>query len=229
MLDALAIGAHPDDVEIGMGGTLLALGAEGLRPGILDLTDGEPTPTGSVEKRAAESAEAARRLGVGWRRTLEFPNRYLTDSISNRKRLAAVLREVRPRVMFVPYWVDAHPDHEAACKLCEAAAFYCKLTRSDIPGEPFPPPRLVYYFCNHLRLHAEPSLVLDITPYLEAKLEAVRAYISQFNSERGNLEIFERVRQHAGYWGSLIRRPAAEIFFTREPVGLSSLSALTLW
>lgn len=226
MLDLLAIGAHPDDVEIGLGGTLLKLLEAGKKVGILDLTDGEPTPTGSVEKRLAESREAARVLGVEWRRTLELPNRFLEDTIPNRKRVAAVLREVRPRMVAVPYWVDAHPDHVAASRLCEGAAFYAKLTKSDIPGDPAPIPRMLHFFCNHYKLHPDPSFVFDISGQLERKLEAIRVYRSQFNEERGNLGIFERVATHARYWGGLIGAQAGEVFFSREPLRMTCLDSL---
>ncbi len=226
MLDLLAIGAHPDDVEIGLGGTLATLVRAGRKVGILDLTDGEPTPTGTVEKRLAESREAAKILGVDWRQTLELPNRYLEDTVPNRKRIAAVLRETKPRRVAVPYWIDAHPDHVAACRLCEAAAFYTKLTRSDIPGEPAPIPRMLHYFCNHYKLHPQPSFVFDISGQLDQKLEAVRVYRSQFNEERGNLGIFGRVADHARYWGGLIGAEAGEIFFSREPLRLTSLDSL---
>ena len=226
MLDLLAIGAHPDDVEIGMGGTVATLVKAGKRVGILDLTDGEPTPTGTVEQRLAESREAASILGVEWRRTLELPNRYLEDTIANRKRVAGVLRETRPRLVAVPYWIDAHPDHVAACQLCEAAAFYTKLTRSDIAGEPAPIPRMLHFFCNHYKLNPQPSFVFDITGQLEQKLDAVRVYRSQFNEERGNLGIFGRVANNARYWGSLIGAEAGEIFFSREPLRLMSLDSL---
>src|SRR3989304_4534534 len=121
MARILAIGPHPDDVEIGMGGTILALPAE---------------------RRAAEAAGAAHILGVGRRIPLPLPNRMLADTVENRMLLAGVIREVRPDLLFIPYWIDAHPDHVAACALAEAARFYAKLTKTEIPGEPFyPPPR----------------------------------------------------------------------------------------
>ncbi len=137
----LAIGAHPDDVEIGMGGTIAALVAAGHRVTILDLTNGEPTPMGSPERRRAESEEAARVLGVARRITLGLPNRYLEDTVENRTAVAEVIREVRPELLFIPYWVDAHPDHVAAERLSEAARFYAKLTKTEMRGEPFYPAR----------------------------------------------------------------------------------------
>jgi len=128
MAELLVIGAHPDDVEIGMGGAIATFVHEGHGITILDLTDGEPTPMGSPEARRAESEAAARTLGVGRRITLPLPNRYLMDTVENRIAVAEVVREVRPEVVFLPYGIDAHPDHIAAERLGEAARFYAKLT-----------------------------------------------------------------------------------------------------
>jgi LmbE family N-acetylglucosaminyl deacetylase len=134
--DAVCVGAHPDDVEIGMGGTIAKMTGAGLKVAIVDLTNGEPTPHGSVEQRALESAAAARVLGAQ-RRTLSQPNRYLMDTVEARIELATVLREFRPRLLFVPYPVDAHPDHVAAAQIALAARFYSKFTKTDMAHEPF--------------------------------------------------------------------------------------------
>ena len=132
----MCVGAHPDDVEMGMGGTVALLVDQGYDVLILDLTNGEPTPYGSPEIRKKESEEAAKVLGVK-RITLDLPNRYLEDIIENRKKIAAIIRDFRPKYIFAPYFEDAHPDHIAASKLVDASRFYAKLTKSDIPGEPF--------------------------------------------------------------------------------------------
>ena len=126
MLDALVIAPHPDDAELGMGGTIGLMLAQGLAVGILDLTDGEPTPLGSPEIRARETAAATAALGVAWRENLGLPNRRLRATLSARARLAGVIRHTRPRWLFAPHWIDAHPDHVAATKLTEAARFWSK-------------------------------------------------------------------------------------------------------
>jgi LmbE family N-acetylglucosaminyl deacetylase len=146
--DAVCVGAHPDDVEIGMGATIAKMVAGGAKVAIVDLTDGEPTPHGSVEVRARESAAAAQILGVE-RRTLSQPNRYLFDTVEARTELAQVLREFRPRQLFIPYAVDAHPDHVAASQICVAARFYSKFTKTDMAHEPFFPPRVFRYMAVH--------------------------------------------------------------------------------
>lgn len=225
-LDILAIGAHPDDVEIGMGGTVRSLVKAGWRVGILDLTNGEPTPMGTVEGRLAESREAARILGVGERVTLDFPNRYLGDTVEARAMVAEVIRRYRPDVLFAPYWQDAHPDHVAASQLADAARFYAKLTKTDMEGEPFYPRRVFYYFSIHLRLHPDPSFVFDVSGSIEEKMAAVAGYRSQFNEERGNLDILDRIRETAAYWGTLVSVAFGEPFASRERIGLAGLREL---
>lgn len=226
MARILAVGAHPDDVEIDMGGTILALRAQGHEVVLCDLTNGEPTPQGTPERRAAEAAEAARLLGVSRRITLPLPNRMLADSVENRMRLAGVIREVRPDFFFIPYWVDAHPDHVAACTLAEAARFYAKLTKTEIPGEPFYPPRVFHFFSTHYDLHIKPTFLFDISDHFQGKLAAVAAYTSQFADERGEMRILQYLRTVNTYWGYLINRPQAEAFVCREELGLRSLDGV---
>src|SRR5262245_24289749 len=162
MLDALVVAPHPDDAELGMGGTILRLLQQGWKIGILDLTSGEPTPLGSLERRTAETAAANVALGNPWRKNLALTNRSLEPSLANRRELAAVFRQVQPLLIFAPYWEDAHPDHIAATKLVEDARFWSKLSKSDLPGTPFHPARILYYFSVHLRIVERPSLLLDI-------------------------------------------------------------------
>lgn len=222
----VVIGAHPDDVEIGMGATIAMLVHQGHRVTIVDLTNGEPTPMGSPERRRAESEEAARILGVDRRITLPLPNRYLLDTVENRMAVAEVLREVRPELLFIPYWVDAHPDHVAAERLSEAARFYAKLTKTEMRGEPHYPARILHFFCTHYRLHVDPAFILDVTDHIEQKMRAVACYRSQFNEERGNLGVLEAIRGVGQYWGSRIRRPYGEPFASKEAIGLRGIGDL---
>ncbi len=226
MAELLVIGAHPDDVEIGMGGTIAMCTHQAHRVTILDLTDGEPTPMGSPERRRAESEAAARILGVERRITLPLPNRYLADTVENRVAVAEVVREVRPEIIFLPYGVDAHPDHVAAERLGEAARFYAKLTKTEMRGDPHYPRRILHFFCTHYRLHVNPACVLDISEQIERKLEAVACYRSQFNEERGNAGVLDAIRTVAGYWGTRIRRPYGEPFASKEAIGLANLGDL---
>ena len=190
----LAIGPHPDDLEIAMGGTICLLLAQGHEVALCDLTNGEPTPIGTPERRAAETVEATRLLGVTQRITLSLPNRYLQDTIEARMMVAEVIREVRPDALFVPYWVDAHPDHVAAAALAEAARFVAKLTKTDMRGEPHYPGRVYHFFSTHYRLHVKPSFIVDISDFLETKMASIAAYASQFGEARGTAWILDAIR-----------------------------------
>lgn len=225
MLDAVCIGAHPDDVEIGMGATVAGMVRRGMRVAIIDLTNGEPTPHGTPEKRAGEASASARVLGVE-RVTLDLPNRYLFDSVEARTLLAEVLRDFAPRMMFVPYPEDAHPDHIAASAISSAARFYAKLTKTKMRGEPHYPARLYHYMAVHLRIVREPSFIVDVTEDLPKKLEALRCYESQFVANEGNASVIPMMEETAAMWGRLARVGAGEPFFAPEPVAVRSVGDL---
>jgi bacillithiol biosynthesis deacetylase BshB1 len=227
-LDYLVIAPHPDDAELGVGGTILLLKSQGARVGVLDLTSGEPTPHGSLEIRRRETAAATAILGLDWRDNLDLPNRSLTADLDARRRLAVVFRATRPRYLFAPYWEDAHPDHVAASALVDAARFWAKLTKTDMPGEPFYPGRIIYYFSVHLRLHPRPSFVLDITPHVEGKMRAIACYQSQFVTGRPATPptALDDLRDRARYWGWAIGTGYGEPFVCREEIGLRGLRDL---
>lgn len=228
MLDILVIAPHPDDAELGVAGAILKFKAEGWRVGVLDLTSGEPTPFGTPEIRAKETAAATKILGLDWRDNLGLPNRSLEPTLEARAKLAGVFREQRPRWIFAPYWVDAHPDHVAATELIEAARFWSKLTKTDLPGEPHHPERVLYYYCVHLKLLVEPAIVLDISPFWEKKRAAIECYQSQFITGRPSEPptFIDRLRDQAAYWGWSIGVKYGEPIASREPIGLTSLRDL---
>jgi bacillithiol biosynthesis deacetylase BshB1 len=228
MLDCLVIAPHPDDAELGAGGFILRLKAEGRRVGVLDLTDGEPTPHGTPQMRCSETASATEILQLDWRENLGLPNRSLQATLAARHQLASVIRRVRPTWLLAPYWVDAHPDHVAATSLIEDARFWAKLTKTDLPGEPHHPSRIFYYFCVHLRLAPQPAFVLDITDHWPTKLAAISCYRSQFVTGReGESPTFlEQLRDEAAYWGRLIGARYGEPFASREPIRLNQLGGL---
>ena len=228
MLDILVIAPHPDDAELGMGGAILKFKQEGLRVGVLDLTSGEPTPHGSVEIRARETMAASKVLELDWRENLALPNRSLEPTLENRAKLAGVFRLQQPRWLFAPYWVDAHPDHMAATELVEAARFWAKLSKTDLPGKAHHPRRIFNYYCVHLKLAIQPALVLDIADQWERKLASIRCYESQFITGRPTESptFLERLRAEAATWGKMIGTEYGEPFTCREPLGMSSLGGL---
>jgi len=228
MLDCLAIAPHPDDAELGAAGLLLSLKHQGLKVGILDLTDGEPTPWGTVDLRRAETQRASEILQLDWRDNLGLTNRSLEADLPSRKKLATAIRRLKPRWLLAPYWVDAHPDHVAATPLIEAARFWAKLTKTDMPGDPHFPRRIFYYFCAHLRQHVPPAFVLDITEHWERKFAAIGCYQSQFVTGRPDTTptFLESLRDEAAYWGRQIGVGYGEPFASRETIGLSGLSEL---
>ena len=223
-LDVLAVATHPDDAEIGVGGTLLCCLRQKLRVGVLDLTSGEPTPRGSPEIRAAETASATKILGLDWRHNLGLPNRSLEHTLEARRALAAVFRLTRPKLILAPYWEDSHPDHLAASSLVDAARFWSKLSRSDIPGEPYLPPRVLYYFSIHLRIHPQPAFVFDISDTIDAKMQSVACYESQFITSKSSdvPTALDDIRDRARYWGWSIGAKYGEPFASRETVRMTS-------
>lgn len=227
-LDVLVIAPHPDDAELGMGGAILKFKSEGLAVGVLDLTNGEPTPHGSVETRARETAQATEILNLDWRDNLGLPNRALEATLEARHQLAGVIRQTRPRWLFAPYWIDAHPDHVAATQLVEAARFWAKLSKSDIPGQPHHPERIYNYYCVHLKLAPQPAFVLDISDQWPSKLAAIECYQSQFITGRPTdpPTFLDRLRDEAAYWGKTIGVAYGEPFTSREPVGTKSMRDL---
>jgi bacillithiol biosynthesis deacetylase BshB1 len=227
-LDFLVIAPHPDDAELGMGGTIVKMLAQNMRVGILDLTSGEPTPHGSETLRKSETAKATDILGVTWRGNAGLPNRSLEPTLEARAIIAGYIRTLRPRWLFAPYWEDAHPDHVAATQLVEAARFWAKLSKTDMPGKPHHPERIYYYYCIHLRLAIQPNFIIDISDQWDTKLRSILAYESQFVTGRDQTPptLVDRFRDDAAYWGRIINRKYGEPFATKEPLALESLRDL---
>ncbi|MGD9856626.1 MAG: bacillithiol biosynthesis deacetylase BshB1 [Planctomycetaceae bacterium] len=227
-LDLLVVAAHPDDAEISVGGTILNSQAGGLSAGVLDLTTGEPTPHGSEQRRAEETAAASKVLGLDWRHNLRLPNRSLQHDLEARRALAGVFRLTRPAVILAPYWEDAHPDHVAASALCDAARFWAKLSRTDVPGKPFHPPRIYYYWSVHLRIHPAAAFVVDISSQIDRKLDAIRCYASQGLARHSTEDSspLDDIKDRARYWGWTIGTAFAEPFASREQIGIRDLRVL---
>ena len=227
----LCVAPHPDDAEGGMGGSILKWIEQGHEVHICDLTNGEPTPHGDPETRRTEWKAAADLMGIAGRTCLGMPNRYLFDTKEHRIALAEVMRQVRPDIIFLPYWVDAHPDHIQATQLGEAARFYSKFSKVGWAGERWHPKRVFYYLAAHLRtyMHPNPSFVMDISGVFDQKLEICRAYQSQFayDDDRWNM-IRGMLTGYARYYGSLIYREYGEAFISKELLGVASLDGIII-
>jgi bacillithiol biosynthesis deacetylase BshB1 len=221
--DVLAIAAHRDDVEQTCGGTLLRMAARGLRTAILDLTRGEAGTRGTAEDRAREAAEAAKLLGVSWRDALDLPDGAIENTLENRKKVVRVLRQVRPRVVILPYWHARHPDHAIVATLGYEACFLSGLTKIETGTAPHRPFKIVY---ASLYADVRPSFIVDITPFMEQRHAALMAYKSQYvnQSAGGGLfvpeeEIRERTFAEARHYGLLAGVRYGEPFVQKE-VGL---------
>lgn len=237
-MNILIVGPHPDDQELGMGGAIARFAAQGHNVLLLDMTNGEPTPHGTVEIRAAEAAEAARALSAPGnpvrRILLGLPNRQVEHTVAARHKVAAVIRAHQSNVIFAPYFEDAHPDHLACTRIAEDARFDAKLTSLDLPappglgsvGPPIYPKWFFHYYATHLRIVPQPSFMLDISDQLDAKLRSIAAYHSQFQANPKNRAVPEWINAQARYLGSRIGVAAAEPFFAREPIGLIGLGEL---
>lgn len=227
-LDLLIVAPHPDDAEIGVGGTILRSKAQGLSVGVIDLTTGEPTPHGSLEIRARETAAATAILKLDWRENLGLPNRSLEPTLAARRALAEVFRQTRPKIILAPYWEDAHPDHIAATQLADAARFWAKLSKSDLAGAPYWPPRMLYYFSIHLKIHPKASFIIDISDHIDAKMQAIGCYESQFVTGRAPTfpTALDDIRDRSRYWGWSIGTRYGEPFASREELGLKGLDSL---
>ena len=248
MANILIVGPHPDDQELGMGGTIIRLAQQGHSVLLLDVTNGEPTPLGDPVTRAEEARAALAFLspegGPPVRRVcLEMPNRFVEHTLEARHAVAGVIRAHQADMVFTPYFQDAHPDHLAVTRIVEDARFDSKLSKIEMPtppdaidaeglrtplpvGPPLYPRWLFYYYATHLRWVADPNFVLDVTGCLEDKIASIRAYHTQFVLPEKNRKVLEWVEAAATYFGSRIGVDAGEPFYTKEPIGLASLDSL---
>jgi len=205
-----------------MGGTLLKLQAAGYRTGIVDLTSGEMGTRGTAELRAREAEEAAKLLGVTVRRNLDLGDGRLEPSAAAKRKVAEVIRELKPRIVFTNYPENNHPDHTAAGPLVAEAAYLAGLRKLEAPGEPHRPNRVLYYLVPH---KVAPSFIVDVSPFHEMKMTAVRAYASQLFAPGGSEEpqtfvsqpgFLSRVEALDRYYGALINADFGEAFYLRE-------------
>ncbi len=232
-VDVLAIAAHRDDVEQTCGGTLLVQQALGWRTAILDLTRGEAGTRGSAAERAAEAEAAARILKVAHREALDLPDGNVQNTLDNRLKVAAVLRRLRPRVVILPYWQGRHPDHYTSATLGYEACFAAGLSKLQLDpgdGEPHRPFKILY---ASLYADVRPTFVVDITPHIEARLQSLLAYRSQYGAQDAGSKLFvpesdirERMFATARHYGLLAGVRYAEPFVQKEVACVVDLMTL---
>jgi N-acetylglucosamine malate deacetylase 1 len=221
-LDLLAIAAHPDDVELSCGGTLIKMAHRGYKTGILDLTAGEMGTRGTPETRAKEAAKAAKILGVSWRGNLGVPDSDVQASRQHKLRLAGVIREFRPNTVILPYWEARHPDHYHASTLGYEGCFLAGLKQLPIEGEAYRPFKVLY---SSVFAEVRPTFVVDITEQFEGRRKAIRAFASQFRPGKGERKskvylaidrLEEEMNQLARHYGQMIGVKYGEPFFIKE-------------
>jgi bacillithiol biosynthesis deacetylase BshB1 len=225
-IDILAIAAHRDDVEQTCGGTLLAMNVRGWSTGILDLTRGESGTRGTAADREREANAAARILKVAHREALDLPDGSVQNTYENRLKIAGVLRRLRPRVVILPYWQGRHPDHYTTATLGYEASFVSGLAKVETPGEQNLPHRPFKILYASLYADVRPTFVVDITPHVEERLQALMAYRSQYTSQAEGSRLFvpedeirERTLAEARHYGLLAGVRYGEPFVQKE-VGL---------
>ncbi|WP_423798942.1 bacillithiol biosynthesis deacetylase BshB1 [Neobacillus sp. SAB-20_R2A] len=224
-LDILAFGAHADDVEIGMAGTIAKLTAEGYRVGICDLTDADLSSNGNVALRKAEAAKAADVLGVSYRTSLGFPDRglYLKDEYI--RKIADIIRQHKPKLVFAPFFEDRHPDHGNCARLVEEAVFSAGIKKYETESsEPHRVNRLYFYMINGFH---KPDFTVDISMSMEKKIAALQSYKSQFDRTDTSYDTplvngyIETVEARERMFGKLVNVTYAEGFKTMVPILLN--------
>lgn len=226
-VDLLAFGPHPDDLEIGLGGTLAKHAAKGYSVGLCDLTRGEMSSNGTPEERVREAEEARKVLGAAWRENLEFPDRGIGTSPNHVQKVVELIRRFRPRVVALPFWEDRHPDHVASARMLREAVFNAKLRRYEADGAPWDPEWTCFYFIND---SAAPSFLVDVTEYYDLKRRALACYGSQFTratesaETRLNSPSFNRlIESRDAQFGAQAGVTFAEGIIVNEPVVRESL------
>ncbi|HZS03917.1 MAG TPA: bacillithiol biosynthesis deacetylase BshB1 [Blastocatellia bacterium] len=232
-LDALAIAAHPDDVELSVGGTLIRLAGMGYKTGVLDLTRGESGTRGTPEIRAQEAARAAELMGLSVRENLDLGDAHVWLNEETRVKLVRVLRRLRPRVIFTQYRDDPHPDHAHTAQLVREAAHIAGLAKYDAgSGQERWRPSCVAHFLFPRTI--APSFIVDISDALQRKWEAIRAHASQFhNPQSSELEsrvstprFLQEIEARDRYFGAMIGVESGEAFYVREALNVADPVAL---
>lgn len=225
-LDALAFGAHADDVELACSGTIIKLGALDYKTGVITLTQGEMATRGNAKTRTKEFREAAEIMGLTVHRMLNIPDGRVEITWENKLKIIQEIRTHKPRIVFAPYWIARHPDHEKASHLVREAAYLSGLKKLDTNQESFRPHKVVYY---QTRFEFKPSFIVDITDFYEKKMKSILAYKSQFhNQEKGEFgnedtilskpEFLDKIETRDKQYGAYIGVKYGEPFLIREAI-----------
>lgn len=221
-LDALAIAAHRDDVEITCGGLMIKLHDLGYRTGALDLTEGEMGTRGTASDREREAQAAAEVMGLSVRENLGLPDANVQPSRENALKIVRILRMYRPHLVILPYWEQRHPDHYHCFQLGKEACYLSGLKKLECEGDPFRPFKIIY---STYHGDVRPSFYVDISEQFERKLEAVGCYQTQFDKTDASkqvfvpgIDIYEFLRTMDRSYGMRIRRQYAEPYIVREPI-----------
>jgi bacillithiol biosynthesis deacetylase BshB1 len=228
-LDILAFGAHPDDVELHVGGTLAKMAARGYAVGVVDLTRGELGTRGTPAVRIREARKAAQILGLKVRENLGLPDGDVRATPETRLKVIRVLRKHRPMMVLAPHWDEAHPDHANAGKLVAEAAHHAGLAKIKTSQDRFRPKAILYFM---LPPYVRPTFIVDISAHIEQREAAIRAHRSQlFDPARepdtylSQPDFLYRVNAVVSYYGTLIGRAKGEAFFMKVPPEISDLVA----
>ncbi len=231
-VDILAIGAHPDDVELICGGTLIRAQMFGRKTGILDLAAGELASRGTPELRAKEAAKAGKVMGVSVRENLGLPDGGIQNIPETRAKIAVAIRRLKPEIVITHSLHGRHPDHPIVAQLVRDACFVAGLKKVE-PKVPAHRPRKVLHALSFREDHQKPTFVVDISAAFEKKLEAIGCYESQFVEAVQAGEVYpngeplhDLIRHHAAHYGSLIRCRYGEPFFTTETMRVEDVAAL---
>ncbi len=227
-IKCMAFGSHPDDVELFCSGLLIKLKKQGFTTGVVDLTRGELSSNGTVESRVAESDQACRILELDIRKNLGLRDGNIENNLDNRLEVIKIIREFQPEIVLLPYWYDRHPDHVSASKLISDSCFYSGLKKIETSHEIFRPNAILYYM---LHSSFNPSFVVDITNEMDTKINAIKAYKTQFKNVNMNgvntyinrPEFLESLKNRAGFYGNEIKTKFGEPYFCKSMLKINNI------
>ena len=234
--DVIVFGAHPDDAELAMGGTITKLTSNGIKVGLIDLTQGEMGTRGNLETRNKEAIEAASILKTSFRENLKLQDGNIELTRDNSFKVIEVIRKYKPKIVFAPYFEDRHPDHIKASQLVKEAMFYSGLSKLRLPGknqadEAYRPGKLFYYMQTYT---FDPSFIIDIDDCFDNKMKAIKAFKTQFHDPKSSEpetfisrpEFLNFIESRAMFYGFKIGKKYGEAFFSEEELELDLINFL---